>query len=58
VAAEDEGALAAALVHLLARPDLRAAAAAAARARAEAFSAERLLTDVAGLYRELLVRSR
>ncbi len=54
VTAEDEGALAAALVHLLERPALRAAAAAAARERAEAFSAERLLDDVAGLYRELL----
>lgn len=54
VAADDEAALAAALVHLLERPDLRASAAAAARARAEAFSAERLLSDMDGLYRELL----
>ena len=54
VPAGDEAPLQAALARLLTDAPLRAAQGAAARAAAEAWSAERLLNDMAALYRELL----
>jgi len=54
VGRDDEAALAAALEHLAARPDLRQRMGERALARSETFGHERLVADVAALYRELL----